>query len=108
MAKQEGAIDIAGLPGIPRSNSDRPFAARAIRGAGHFMVRKPLGGFGVIVIALVIAAAISANVISRYDPEESFSVDKPTCTETQAAEITVSDTGEITKADNLSVCFDPV
>lgn len=106
MASNPGAIDIATTAGIPRSASDRPLLRRILSNVGQFFVRKPLGGFGVVVIGIVIFAALSADLISRYDPSESFSVDKPACTAAQSAQITVSATGQVTTHPPLDVCFD--
>jgi peptide/nickel transport system permease protein len=108
MAQQQGAIDLPGLVDIPRTLSDRPVAVRALVHIGRFFVRKPLGGFGVVVIATVLVAALTADLISRYDPTESFAVEKPICTPAQTAEIEVSEVGQITTHPPISVCFDPV
>jgi peptide/nickel transport system permease protein len=40
-------------------------------------VRKPLGFFGVVIIALLVVAAVAAPVIARYDPQETFSRPNP-------------------------------
>jgi len=111
MAQQQSAIDLPGSTGIPRSLSDRPFMVRLLVHSGRFMVSKPLGGFGVIVIALVVFAALSADLISRYDPTESFVVDKPACTAEQVKQIAV--VGDppgrtIETHPPIDVCFDPV
>jgi peptide/nickel transport system permease protein len=106
MAANEGVIVKPGSGGVPISLSDRPFYARILYNVGQFFVRKPLGGFGVIVIGMVVFAAVFADVISRYDPSESFSVVKPACTEAQAAQITVSATGQVTTNGPIDVCFD--
>jgi peptide/nickel transport system permease protein len=79
-----------------------------LRQWARFFRQKPLGGFGVVVIALVVFAALSADLISRYDPSVSFSVVKPPCTEAQASEITVSDTGKVATHPPITVCFDPI
>jgi peptide/nickel transport system permease protein len=111
MAQQQSAIDLPGSTGFPRSLSDRPFVVRLLVHSGRFMVSKPLGGFGVIVIALVVFAALSASWISRYDPAESFVVDKPACTPEQVKQIAV--VGDppgrtIETHPPIDVCFDPV
>lgn len=49
-------------------------SARALR---HFAARKPLGGFGVALIGLVVAVAVLAPVIQRYDPDEVFIRENP-------------------------------
>jgi peptide/nickel transport system permease protein len=62
------------LPGIdiPRSMSDRPLVFRWWIYTGRFFRDKPLGGFGVIIIALLVLAAVAAPWVSRYDPTEIF------------------------------------
>ena len=108
MVQKQGAIEIVGIESIRKSLSDRPFLHRLLINSGRFVVRKPLGGFGVLVIALVIFAALSADITSRYDPELSFSAAKPDCTPEQASEIVVSPTGQVTTKSPITVCFDPI
>ena len=106
MASSEGAI--GGGVAVQPSRRDRPLVVRALAQVGDFYRRKPLGGFGVTVIAVVILAAVFADVIDRYDPGQSHSVPKPQCTPAQADEIQVAVTGQVMSiADNLTVCFDP-
>ena len=106
MAAKEGVIVSPGRSGIPVSLSDRPFYVRAFYNTGQFFARKPLGGFGVVVIGLVVFAAIFADVISRYDPSESCSVIKPACTEAQKAQRTVCATGPVTTNGPIYVCLE--
>jgi len=47
------------------------------RSLGRFMVRKPLGAFGVIVIVVLIVMAVGAPVLARYGVEETFEVANP-------------------------------
>lgn len=108
MAQKQGAIDLGNIDVIRKSLNDRSPYARFLVNCGQFFVRKPLGGFGVTVIALVIFAALSADVISRHDPGESFTVSKPECTAAQAAQIQVSPTGQVTTQPPLTICFDPI
>ena len=35
-------------------------------------VRKPLGTFGIVVIAFMVAAAVGAPLLGRYDPQQTF------------------------------------
>ncbi|MFN0145138.1 MAG: ABC transporter permease [Dehalococcoidia bacterium] len=107
MAQQQGTLDAPAVGLVNPSLSDRPFFYRLLVHSGRFVTAKPLGAFGVIVIVLVLFAALSADLISRYDPSLSFNVAKPTCTAAQTAEIVVSATGQITRADTISVCYDP-
>jgi peptide/nickel transport system permease protein len=86
--------------------SQRGWFSRALRASGQFVVRKPLGGFGLLVIALVMFAAAFAPMISRYNPSVSFSEQKPACTAAQSAQIQVSQTGQVTTHPPISVCFD--
>jgi len=41
------------------------------------MISKPLGGFGIVVILIVVAMAVFAPWVSRYDPNQSFSKPNP-------------------------------
>jgi peptide/nickel transport system permease protein len=47
------------------------------RSLGRFMVRKPLGAFGVIVIVVLIVMAAGAPVLGRYGVEQTFEVANP-------------------------------
>src|SRR6185436_16894554 len=94
------------VSGLVVSWSDRPWYRRALHSSGQFFLRKPLGGFGVVVIGLVVFAALFADVISRYDPGESFSVVKPKCTADESKQIEVAVTAQVTTHPPLSVCFD--
>jgi peptide/nickel transport system permease protein len=47
------------------------------RSLGRFMVRKPLGAFGVIVIVVLIVMAVGAPVLGRYGVEQTFEVANP-------------------------------
>jgi peptide/nickel transport system permease protein len=86
---------------------DRPAYRRMLASVGDFFRKKPLGGFGVVIIAMVAFAAFAAPLIDRYDPGLSHSVPKPQCTPEQAAEIQVAVTGQVTTTGPLSICFDP-
>jgi peptide/nickel transport system permease protein len=77
MAQEQAVLDRPGTFGIPKSLSDRPVAIRALVHTGRFFRNKPLGGFGVIVIALCIFAAVFADVIDRYHPEVIFKAPNP-------------------------------
>jgi peptide/nickel transport system permease protein len=104
MAASEGALDGVAVPFEFR---ERSTVVRAVGKVGDFFRKKPLGGFGVVIIAVVVFAALAAPYIDRYDPGESFSVPKPECTADQSAEIKVAVTGQITTTAPLSICFDP-
>lgn len=77
MAQEQAVLDRPGAHGIPRSLSDRPAPMRALIQTGRFFRNKPLGGFGVIIIALCVFAAIFGNQIQRYDPETIFTKNNP-------------------------------
>ncbi|MCX7618822.1 ABC transporter permease [Tepidiforma sp.] len=77
MAQEQAVMERPGTFGVPRSLSDRPVYVRAMVHTGRFFRNKPLGGFGVVVIALCVFAAIFADVIDRYDPEEIFKAPNP-------------------------------
>lgn len=72
MTSNQAAMDAGLTLDFPRSLSDRPFYVRWLTHSYRFMVGKPLGGFGVFLIALVFIAAIFAPLLSRYDPETRF------------------------------------
>lgn len=77
MAQEQAVMERPGTFGVPRSLSDRPVLVRAMVHTGRFFRYKPLGGFGVIIIGLCVFAAIFADVIDRYDPEEIFKAPNP-------------------------------
>ena len=62
---------------FPKSLSDRAFAYRALVQVGRFFRYKPLGGFGVFLVALCLAAAIFAPWVSRYSPNALFNGTNP-------------------------------
>ena len=45
--------------------------------ARRLAIRKPLGTFGLLVIALLVVAAVGAPVFGRYDPRETFQRPNP-------------------------------
>ena len=63
MASETTATDL--VLGVPKSNNDRPFPVRATRAVGHFMISKPLGGFGIVVILIVVAMAVLRSSCRR-------------------------------------------
>lgn len=77
MAQDQAVMERPGTFGVPRSLSDRPIYIRALVHIGRFFRNKPLGGFGVIIIALCVFAAAFAEVIDRYDPEQRFFATNP-------------------------------
>ena len=58
--------DAAELRGLRRPQPSLP--SRVFKGIGRFMVHKPLGAFGMVVILLMILAAATAPLISFHDP----------------------------------------
>ncbi len=77
MAQEQAVLDRSGQTGVPRSLSDRPFAARALVHIGRFFRTKPLGGFGVLIILLCVFAAIFAEAIDRHQPNVIFKQSNP-------------------------------
>ncbi len=67
------------LPGIATGEGfgERFLPARAAGAFGRFVVHKPLGGFGVVLIGLVVLAAVFAPFVSRYEPDRIFTADNP-------------------------------
>jgi peptide/nickel transport system permease protein len=47
------------------------------RNLARFMVRKPLGAFGVLSIVLLVVLAVGAPVLARYGVEQTFEVANP-------------------------------
>lgn len=72
MAQEPASLDLAGSSVSLRSYSDMPMLQRWFVSSRNFMVHKPLGGVGVILILLVVAAGIFSSQLSRYDPETVF------------------------------------
>ncbi|MBI2767960.1 MAG: ABC transporter permease [Chloroflexi bacterium] len=77
MAAEQGIIEQPGTIGAPRSLSDRPLIARSGIQFWRFMIHKPLGGAGVIVILVVLVMALFPYQLDRYDPEQIFSKVNP-------------------------------
>jgi peptide/nickel transport system permease protein len=50
---------------------------RGLRALKNFIVQKPLGGFGVILIGFVVLVAFLAPFIQRYEPDQVFVIDNP-------------------------------
>lgn len=65
-------MDLAGSAVAFRSFSDRPMLQRWFMSTRNFMLHKPLGAFGVLLIVLVVVCALFAGTIARHDPEEVF------------------------------------
>lgn len=51
--------------------------SRMAKASLRFMVTKPLGGFGMILIVLMVAIAFLTPLIDRYEPEQVFKVPNP-------------------------------
>lgn len=77
MTNKQQAIERPWMGGVSPSLSDRSLAVRASVQATRFAARKPLGGFGVLVIGLVVVAAIFSNQLDRYNPEVVFKRTNP-------------------------------
>lgn len=60
------------VEGVPRSLSDRALPYRWFVHSKRFMLGKPLGAFGVIIIALLIVAAAFADLLAPYGADDSF------------------------------------
>jgi peptide/nickel transport system permease protein len=50
---------------------------RGLRAARNFVVQKPLGGFGMALIIIVVLVAFLAPLIQRYDPDRVFTRANP-------------------------------
>jgi peptide/nickel transport system permease protein len=75
---QDTSVSLPGVD-VPGSVSDRGVAYRMLYGSAQFFVRKPLGGFGIFLIALVVFSAVFAPLIDRYDPEAISRGEVRTC-----------------------------
>jgi len=73
MAQQPIAIEQHALPEF-RSKSDRPTVVRWTFAFFSFFKDKPLGGFGLALVLLIILIALTAQWIQRYDPTQVFAV----------------------------------
>ena len=74
---QQTAADTLGVPLPPRSLSDSPFLVRSVRNSLNFLRTKPLGAVGVFIILLMVFAALTAPIISRYNPSTVFTSANP-------------------------------
>ncbi len=72
MSSQEVVKPQLGLAGVPRSLSDRRMVVRWLIQFQRFMTTKPLGAFGVIIIAICVIAGLFSSALDRYDPERIF------------------------------------
>jgi len=64
-------------PGVLAPEWTPPRRPSLWRSLGRFVVRKPLGAFGVFVIVVLVIAAAAAAVLARYGVEEAFVVTNP-------------------------------
>lgn len=76
MAQQQAVIEQPTAPAY-RSRSDRPTVVRWTLAFLSFFKDKPLGGFGALLIILMISVAFLAPVIQRYDPNQIFETPNP-------------------------------
>lgn len=76
MAQQPIAIEQHAAPAF-RSKSDRPTLVRWTFAFFSFFKDKPLGGFGLALVLLIILVAFIAPLIQRYDPNAVFSQPNP-------------------------------
>lgn len=77
MAQKQAVLDRPEAFGIRRSLSDRPLGIRMMVHVGRFFRDKPLGGVGVVIIAMCVFAALFGNLIQRYDPADIFTSVNP-------------------------------
>src|SRR5579883_863895 len=62
---------------IPPSVNDLPAFRRTLVRAGHFMRKRKLGAFGVVLVIIVLVAAIFSPILQRYDDNRQFVVRNP-------------------------------
>src|SRR5690606_11948846 len=89
MAQDQMAQEQVLAPGIPLTLADRPAPVRWAVALGRFMRTKPLGGFGLMMIVLLVFMAVFANAIDRVDPNEVSRVPAQNCTAEQVDDPTV-------------------
>lgn len=77
MAQDQAVLDCPAPTPIRRSLSDRPVLVRWSVHLGRFFRTKPLGGIGVVIIALCVFAGLFGGLLDRYDPETIFSQVNP-------------------------------
>ncbi len=75
MADQQAAANVYGVPFGPSAGP--PLPVRWLLNLKSFFVRKPLGGFGLLVIVFMAFIALAADAIERYPPDEVFSAPNP-------------------------------
>jgi len=92
MAQSQVSVDLPGVAGVPRSLSDRPVFVRAGVHIWRFITGKPLGAFGALLILIVLFAAIFADQIQRYDPNQTFTKPNPAYDPELAAQALVDPT----------------
>ncbi len=73
MAGRTGEVE----PGALALEWAPPRTPNLWRTLGRFVVRKPLGAFGVFIIALLVVVAAGAPVLGRYGVEQAFVVPNP-------------------------------
>ncbi len=76
MAQDQSVLNLPGATVAP-SISDRSLPMRWAYGTWRFLVTRPIGAFGLFLIAITIAAAVFAPLVSRYDPDRTFSSVNP-------------------------------
>jgi ABC-type dipeptide/oligopeptide/nickel transport system permease subunit len=76
MAQDQSVLNLPGVT-VERSASDRSLPIRWALGIWSFIVTRPIGAFGLFLIAITIAAAIFAPFVSRYDPDRVFMSTNP-------------------------------
>lgn len=74
---QDQVLDRPAPAPIRRSLSDRPVWVRWSVHFGRFFRSKPLGGIGVVIIAVCVFAGMFGGAIDRYDPEQIFTQTNP-------------------------------
>ncbi len=77
MTQEQAVLERPDTIQVRRSLSDRPLPMRMLVHVGRFFRSKPLGGAGVVIIALCVFAALFADTIERYDPEDIFKTTNP-------------------------------
>ena len=75
MAEPPMLAEARGIPFQPPAELVLP--VRWLLALKSFFVRKPLGGLGLVIIALMAFVAIAAPIIDRYPPDQVFSVPNP-------------------------------
>ncbi|MEX0784525.1 MAG: ABC transporter permease [Dehalococcoidia bacterium] len=76
MAQDQSVLNLPGTA-VQGSVSDRSLPVRWAHGSWSFIVGRPIGAVGLFLIVITIGAAVFAPLVSRYDPDKTFTTANP-------------------------------